>query len=262
MTDYAPAYRATASIPAIRRIGVDDLRAALSLGWQDYRAAPSQLFFLCIIYPVAALVFWKLTAGHGLLALFYPLISGFSLLGPIAALGLYQISLRRERGQAATWRNCFDVLQSPALSSIVLLALGLLVLFVLWIAVADALYRAAFGDAPVAGFADFLDMLFTTSAGWTLIVAGNLIGLCFALVVLSVSVVSFPMMLDRNTEVTLAVRTSLAAVARNWRILAMWGTVVAILLACGALVAFVGLAIVLPVLGHATWHLYRRLIAS
>lgn len=252
--------RIPAPIPAIRQIGVADLRAALALGWEDFRAAPSQLFFLCIIYPAAAVILWKLTVGRGLLPLFYPMISGFTLIGPIAALGLYEISKRRERGQPASWRNCFDVLREPALSSIVVLALALVVLFVLWIAIAQALFHAAFGDTPISLMSDFAGMLFTTPGGWLLIVAGNLIGLCFAIVVLAIGVVSFPMMLDRNSEVTLAVRTSIAAVMRNRRVLAIWGLIVAGLLALGSVFAFVGLAIVLPVLGHATWHLYRRLI--
>src|SRR3978361_2039242 len=90
----------TSSMPAVRRIGTDDLRAALALGWDDFRAIPSQLFFLCIIYPVVALVFWKFTAGHGLLPLFYPLASGFALIGPLAAVGLYRVSIRIEEGGA------------------------------------------------------------------------------------------------------------------------------------------------------------------
>ena len=258
-----PAAGASAArIPEIRRIGMDDLRIALTLGWSDFRAAPSQLFFLCIIYPVVAVVMWRMTVGHGLLPLFYPLISGFALVGPIAALGLYEISMRREHGQPASWINCFDVLRSPALSSIVVLALALVVLFVVWIATADALYHAAFGDTPITLMSTFADMLFETGAGWMLIVAGNLIGFLFAALVLAISVVSFPMMLDRNCDVSLAVRTSVAAVLRNRRVLAAWGLIVALLLALGSAVAFVGLAIVLPVLGHATWHLYRRLIAA
>ncbi len=249
-------------VPAIRRIGTADLGAALQLGWHDFRAIPSQLFFLCIIYPVVAVVFWKFTAGHGLLPLFYPMISGFALVGPIAAIGLYEISLRREHGQPATWRNCFDVLRSPNLGSIVLLALGLVAIFAVWITIAQGIYHAAFGDTSFSRMSDFLGALFATSGGWFLILAGNLIGLVFAIIVLAISVVSFPMMLDRNVDVTLAVRTSLRAVARNPLVLAQWGVIVGALVLLGSLLAFVGLAVVLPVLGHATWHLYRRLVAN
>ena len=246
-------------VPAIRRIGTADLREALLLGWHDFRAIPSQLFFLCIIYPVVAVVFWKFTAGHGLLPLFYPLISGFALVGPIAAIGLYEISMRREHNQPATWRNCFDVLRSPNLGSIVLLALALVAIFVIWITIAQGIYHAAFGDTPFSRMSNFLDALFATPGGWFLIIAGNLIGLAFAILVLAISVVSFPMMLDRNVDVTLAVRTSLRAVAANRLVLALWGFIVGTLVLLGSLLAFVGLAVVLPVLGHATWHLYRRL---
>ena len=252
---------APGAIPRIRRIGVDDLRASLVLGWQDFRAIPSQLFFLCIIYPVVAVVVWKMSAGRGLLPLFYPMVSGFALIGPIAAIGLYEISMRRELGRPASWRNCFDVLRSPALGSIVVLALALVAMFVLWIATAQALYHAAFGDVPISRMSDFLGVLFATGAGWFLIIAGNLVGLAFACVVLGISVVSFPMILDRNVDVATAVRTSLRAVSENRLVLALWGLIVGLLVGLGALLAFVGLAVVLPVLGHATWHLYRRLIA-
>lgn len=257
-----PTNQARSSMPAIRRIGVADLRAVLMLGWEDFRAAPSQLFFLCIIYPVVALVFWRFARGHSIMPPFYPLASGFSLVGPIAAIGLYEISKRRERGQPATWRNCFDVLQSPALSSILALALILLVIFVLWVAIADALFNSAFDGESFSLMSSFLDVLFTSSGGWLLITVGNLIGLVFAVVVLCISVVAFPMMIDRNVDVMLAVRTSLQAVVQNRMVLALWGVIVAVLLGLGMLLAFVGLAIVLPVLGHATWHLYRRLVAS
>ena len=249
-------------VPAIRRIGTGDLRIALTLGWEDFRAHPTQLFFLCIIYPVVAVILWKVTAGHGLLPLFYPLVSGFALVGPITAIGLYEISLRRERGQPASWRNCLDVRHSPALGSIVGLALILVAIFMLWIVAARALYHAALGDVPITLMSNFLDMLFTTQGGWFLIVCGNLVGLAFACVVLGITVVSFPMMLDRNVDMVLAVRTSLQAVARNRLVLALWGVIVGGLVMLGSLVAFVGLAVVLPVLGHATWHLYRRLIAA
>ena len=239
-------------VPAIRRIGTDDLRAALMLGWDDFRAHPTQLFFLGIIYPVVAVILWKVSAGRGLLPLFYPLVSGFALIGPITAIGLYEISLRRERGQPASWRNCVDVRHSPALGSIIGLALILVAIFLLWMVTAQLLYHAAFGNLSVTLMSDFVERLFTTPGGWFLIVCGNLVGLAFACIVLGLTVVSFPMMLDRNADMRLAVRTSLQAMARNRLILALWGVIIGSLVMLGSLVAFVGLAVVLPVLGHAT----------
>jgi uncharacterized membrane protein len=258
-----PADRAIPSqVPVIRRIGTADLRVALTLGWEDFQAAPSQLFFLCIIYPVVALVFWKLTAGHGLLVLFYPLASGFALVGPIAAIGLYEISKERESGRPASWRNCFDVLHSPVLSSIILLSLVLMVIFLFWIAIAHILFKVLFDGMAIGPITDFLTILFTTTAGWSLVIGGNLVGLAFACVVLAISVVSFPMMVDRNVDAALAVRTSFRAVMQNRLVMARWGLIVGGLLALGSIFLFVGLAVVLPVLGHATWHLYRRLVAA
>jgi len=119
-----------------------------------------------------------------------------------------------------------------------------------------------FGDAPTASVPDFLRQVFMTPAGWTLIVVGNGVGFLFAVAVLAISIVSFPLLLDRDVGVLVAIRTSVRAVRRNPLIIAAWGLIVAALLVAGSLPFFVGLAVVMPVLGHATWHLYRKAVAS
>jgi uncharacterized membrane protein len=136
----------------------------------------------------------------------------------------------------------------------------LLIIFVIWVAVAQAIYIANFGYTPAALVPDFLRQVLTTPAGWTLIVVGNGVGFLFAVAVLAISVVSFPLLLDRDVGAAVAILTSVRAVLTNPLTIAMWGLIVAALLVIGSLPLFVGLAAVMPVLGHSSWHLYRKLV--
>jgi len=251
---------ATRDDPTVRNIRLADLPEVLKKGAEDFWAMPTHLFFLGLIYPIVGLVLARLVFGYDVLPLLFPLVTGFALVGPLAALGLYEISRRRELGLDTTWKDAFAVFRSPSLPAIAALGLLLLAIFFIWIAVANALYIAAFGYAPAASLPDFLDRIFNTPAGWTLILLGNGIGFLFALLVLAISVVSFPLLLDRKVSPIVAILTSLRAVAANPAAMAAWGLIVAALLIVGAVPLFIGLAIVVPILGHATWHLYRKVV--
>jgi uncharacterized membrane protein len=249
------------SIPEVNRIGVDDLKAALQSGLADFREKPSHLVFLVIVYPIMALLLARSTFGYSVLPLLFPLTAGFALLGPLAAVGLYELSRRREQGLEVGWRHAFGVLRSPSIGAILTLGTVLLVTFVLWLAVAMGLYAATLGTMP-ASVGDFLDRLFTTGGGWALIILGNGIGLLFAVFVLMISVVSFPMLVDRPVSASTAARTSVRAVLASPATMAVWGLIITAGLVLGCLPFFVGLAVVMPVLGHASWHLYRRVVQS
>jgi uncharacterized membrane protein len=247
--------------PAVRRIGLPDLRDALARGYADFMATPTQLVFLGIIYPLVGLVAARAAAGGDLLPLFYPLVAGLSLMGPVAALGIYELSRRREQGLEASWVNAFDVLRSPALGSIVALGLLLCAIFVAWLFAAQAVYQMTMGRLPAPGsVGEFAGQVLGTREGWNLILLGNAVGFLFAVLVLTLTVISFPMLLDRNVGVATAVRTSVQAVMANPAAMAAWGLIVAALLLLGCLPVFVGLAVVMPLLGHATWHLYRKVV--
>jgi uncharacterized membrane protein len=246
--------------PKVRSIGLSDLRDALARGLDDFLAMPSHAVFLCLIYPVVGFALARMVLGYNVLPLLFPLAAGFALIGPFAAIGLYEMSRRREMGLDVSWRHALDVFRSPSLGAILVLGLMLVAIFLVWIAVAQAIYVANFGYTPAASIPDFIDQVFSTPAGWALIVVGNGVGFLFAVLVLTLTVVSFPLLLDRDVGVATAILTSVRAVLANPFALAVWGLIVAALLVLGSIPAFFGLAVVMPVLGHATWHLYRKLV--
>ena len=251
-----------ASAPVIRTISLSDLHEALRLGWEDFKAVPSHAIILCLIYPVLGLVLARTVHGYSVLPLLFPMAAGFALLGPFAAIGLYEMSRRRETGEEASAWDAMEVFRSPSFGAMLGLGVLLFALFVTWIATAQAVYTAAFGYETAANIPDFAQRILTTQQGWWLIVVGCGVGFLFALVALCISVVSFPMMLDRHASAGEAIATSIRVVARNPVPMAAWGLIVAVLLVLGTLPFFLGLAIVLPLLGHATWHLYREVIVK
>src|SRR5215510_3920670 len=250
----SPAY------PIVRKIRFADLKDAVAKGIDDFWAMPTHVIFLAIIYPLVGLFLARMTFGLGVMPLLYPLAAGFALIGPFAAIGLYEVSRQRERGAEASWRHAFGLLRYPSLDAIAAMGLVLMSVFLIWLATAELLYRSLFGYRSPGSIGQFLSDIFTTPAGWTLIIAGNVIGFLFAVLALSISVVSFLLLLDRDVGAAVAMHTSVRAVLRNPLMMAAWGLFVAVTLVIGSLPFFVGLAVVMPVLAHSTWHLYRKVV--
>ena len=246
--------------PNVRKIGLADLRDVLRKGINDFAAMPTHSMFLIVIYPIVGIILLRLSFGYDVLPVVFPLVAGYALLGPLAAVGLYEMSRRREQGLPPLLGSVEGV--QPA---------------------ARPVYRDArrhpHGDLSRlarrrhdrlpehlrhldAGprFVEFGRLLFTTPAGWTLIIVGCGVGFFFALASFTVGVVSFPMLVDRDVGVATAIQTSIRAVAANPVTMAVWGLIVAAALVIGSLPVLIGLTVVLPVLGHSTWHLYRKLV--
>jgi len=246
--------------PIIRKIGFADLKDAVAKGIDDFGAMPTHVIFLAIIYPLVGLFLARLTFGYDVMPLLFPLAAGFALIGPFAAIGLYEMSRQRELGVDVTWKHAFGLLRCPSLDAIAALGMILMIVFLIWLAVAQSLYQSLFGYGSPESIEQFVSDIFNTSEGWILIIAGNGIGFLFAAFVLTISVVSFPLLLDRDVGVVVAMHTSIRAVFRNPLMMAAWGLFVAVTLVIGSLPFFVGLAVVLPVLAHSTWHLYRKVV--
>lgn len=247
---------------SIRAIDLHDLRVSLSQGWEDFLSKRGDLVFIGFIYPVVVILAALLVSRASVLPLIFPLVAGSILLGPAVATGFYELARRRENGLDTRWRHFFDVMHGPAAFQLIGLTAIVSLLFVLWISLAWAIYSATIGSGmmQVATVSQFFEAVLGTAAGWKMIVAGNLVGLGFAAIVLAISVVSFPMLVDRPVGLGIAMRTSLRVARKSPFTVAVWGLIVVGLLVLGALPALVGLAVVFPVLGYATWHLYTRAV--
>lgn len=250
----------SAAVPVVRRLAPSDLFHSLARGVDDFVAMPSHAIFLCVIYPLLGILLVSMTLGNSMLPLAFPIAAGFALVGPLAAIGLYELSRRREAGLDSSPSHVFDVLHSPSFGAIVALGLLLMAIFLIWLAVAEGIYIANFGYKAPASIWQFADEVLNTSAGWNLIFVGTGVGFLFAVVVLAISAVSFPLLLDRDVGAPAALLTSIRVVTANPGTMALWGFIVAALLVIGSIPCFLGLTVVMPVLGHATWHLYRRAV--
>jgi uncharacterized membrane protein len=237
------------------------LRQVLAKGFGDFLAMPTHSIFLIIIYPAAGLILLRLTFGYDMLPVIFPLVAGFALLGPLAAIGIYELSRRRERGLGST-AEALIFFDPQRLWSVAFLGVLLMIVFVAWLCTAMMIYRYSFGSWVPGSIMEFAGKLFSISAGLNLIIAGCGAGFFFALIAFTISVVSFPMLLDRPASAGTAILTSIRAVSANPMPMGAWGFFVAFALVIGSLPVLIGLAVVLPVLGHSTWHLYRKLVGD
>lgn len=264
------AAKSSKSIP-VRQITTDDLKQSLADGWADFMEMRGDILFLAILYPLIGIVAAVASLGSPLLPLFVPVVAGVGLLGPVAAVGFYEMARRRELGLHANWEHFLDVRKRPSFDEIAAVSELLFAIFGLWILAAAGLYLLLWGvwnppwldsylwyDPHSLG--EFVTKLFTTARGWALIILGGAVGVVFAAAVLAVSVVSMPMLVDCDISAAAAVKTSVRACRENPGAVLRWGIIVALLLIAGSIPLFIGLAVVLPWLGYSTWHLYTRLV--
>ncbi|SEA75505.1 DUF2189 domain-containing protein [Rubrimonas cliftonensis] len=245
--------------PTIRTITVEDVSAALREGAEDFRAMPAFGMAIGLLFAIGGMAMLALAYQYDMVVLVFPMLAGFALIGPFAAMGLYEASRRRDAGQAVGLGDLFNIRR--ATTNVNILFLGFILLFAVfvWLRVALLIYALFFGLSPTP-LDHLLSEVFTTVNGFTFMLVGNAVGAGFAFVVFSITVVSFPYMLEKDVDPVTAVALSVSAVAKNLMPLLGWGLFVAIALAASWLPFFLGLIVVLPVLGHATWRLYKRMI--
>jgi len=246
--------------PTINDITTEDLKDALRKGFADFNAMPTHLPFLCLIYPVITFVAIRYYGNYDVLPLAFPLLAGYTLIGPLVAIGMYELSRRRETGADISRWHAFEVIHSPQILSIAGVALVLMGLYFVWMMAAWAIYTEFTGGVAPESVEAFANLVLNTAQGQKLIMVGCSMGLVFSIIVLSISVISFPMLLDRNVSIVTAIHTSVSSVFANPVNMMKWGLIVSASLVIGAIPIFIGLAVVLPVLGHSTWHLYRKVV--
>jgi uncharacterized membrane protein len=244
----------------VRTIGDGDLRFALRAGWEDFQDMRGDIFFAGLIYTVLGLAAVAMTASNSFIPFFLPVVAGVGLLGPLSAIGFYELARRREDGKDVHWFNFVDVRKRPSADDMAVVGFVLVIVFALWLMAAGLLYIAAFGWGAPTSINGFLASVFTTPQGWGLILGGAIVGAMFGWIVLALSVASLPMLVDCDVSAAEAVSASWRAANANKGAMVRWGLTVTALLVIGSIPLFVGLAFVLPWLGYATWHLYTRLI--
>lgn len=246
--------------PVVRRLELSDLKFALKAGVGDFTACRSDAMFLVLFYPLIGLVMIVMGFSMNLLPLLVPMIMGFALIGPFAAVGLYEMSSRREAGFEPKWMDAFDVIRSPSFGAILMLGAYLAALLFVWLVCANSVYTWTLGPEPPISLTAFAKETFATTAGWVMIVVGGGLGALFALAALAISVVSFPLLLDRHIGLPVAVVTSIRVLRASPVVTLSWGALIGASLAIAAIPFLLGLVVVVPIFGHATWHLYRRAV--
>lgn len=236
-----------------------DLKSALRAGLADFKAEPAYGLFFALVYVLGGLGLWFGLGAAGQPVWFIPIAAGFPLFAPFAAVGLYEVSRRREAGESISWGPVLGALRGRGDGQLALMAVLVLIVFGFWIILARGVFAIFMAQTGI-GF-ESLGLLWS-AGGVTMLLIGSIIGAIVALFLFSITVISLPMLLDREVDFVTAMITSVETVRRNPKVMLSWAALIAGLLIAAMIPAFLGLFIVLPVLGHATWHLYRRAIPA
>lgn len=245
--------------PVVRRITAADIAESLGAGLRDFQAAPVLGLAFGALYVAGGIAILLSLTAFGMVYLAYPLAAGFALIGPFVAVGLYEVSRQREAGRAPSMRGIWATVKTR--SEIGWMAFVTLFIFLIWMYQVRLLIAVLLGlNASFASLPQFITVVLTTNEGLVFLALGNLVGAALSLILFSLTVVSFPLLLERDVDAVTAMITSVRAVVMSPLPMIGWAAVIVVLLAVSSLPYFLGLLVTLPVLGHATWHLYRRIV--
>ncbi|WP_323784157.1 DUF2189 domain-containing protein [Thalassovita sp.] len=247
-------------LPEIRPLTLADIRMALRKGVDDFAHFRSDVMVMVLIYPAIGILLAFIAFQQNMLHLLFPMAAGFALIGPFVAIGLYELSRRRELGETAGWSQALSVLRPAVAGPVFSLGLYLIALYAIWLVAAAWIYRITLGPDLPGTLRDLATAVLTTPEGYAMMTLGLAVGLVFALLALITGLISFPMLIDRRVGLPVAVATSFRLAWQNPRVVGFWGLTVAAILIVASIPVFLGLILALPILGHATWHLYRSAI--
>lgn len=245
--------------PRAGRLSTADLRAALAAGWRDFTRAPGFGLVFSAVYVLGGIFLYLTLLRPGNLVWALPVVLGFPLIGPFAAVGLYEVSRRLEAGQTLGRAAVFGVVLAERNRQIPSMAAVVLFVFLIWVFLGHMIFALFMGLQVMTNVTTSFAVLLTPN-GMAMLAVGTAVGAGFALLLFSITVVSLPLLLEREIDFVTAMITSVSAVRENFAVMMAWAATVTVLLVLGMLPMFLGLFVVLPVLGHATWHLYRRTI--
>lgn len=251
---------AVPAMPEVNVITVADLRAVLRQGAADFAHAPLYGLFFGGVFALAGVVIVLAITRWSMPWLIYPFAIGFPLIGPFAAVGLYEVSRRLEKGEPLSWSAVLGFVWQQRFRELSWMAFVMLFIFWIWMYQVRLLIALVLGRMSFSTLDRFLEIVFTTPTGWLFLAIGHVIGAVLALILFSITVISVPLLMERELDIVTAMITSFKAVLANPPVMLGWGVVVTLAVILGSLPVFLGLLVVLPVLGHATWHLYKRAV--
>ena len=246
-----------APVTVAKNLSVSDLTTALAAGWRDFRSAPLYGMFFGLIYVLSGWYLWYALTTRGQSMWLIPVAAGFPLVAPFTAVGLYEVSRRREAGLPLSWGGVLGALRGHGDEQLAMMGGFVFVGFTFWMILAHGIFAIFMSESGMG--AESLGLL-STSSGIAMLAVGSVVGAGVAYVFYMVTVISLPMLVDRDVDFLTAIIVSLATVRSNTWVMTIWAAIIALALGAALLPAFAGLLVVLPVLGHATWHLYRRVV--
>ncbi len=247
--------------PQVQAITSDDIRAALKSGFSDFLARPVMSGFFGLFYAVFGLVFVWCLVSLGKIWMVIPAVVGFPLVAPFAAAGLYEMSRRLQRSDDFSWSDILGVMADQRKRELGWMAFVTLFIFWVWMYQVRLWLAIILQDASFSDVDGFLSAVFFTPEGWMFLAIGTAVGAFLSAALFAVTVISMPLLLDREVDFVTAMLTSLRAVAESPYVMLTWAAIISVTMVLSLVPAFLGLIFTLPILGHTTWHLYQRAVA-